>query len=135
MSENTVTCSECGHEQAYDPEQMAGQQSDPEVARLILDGTLTICRCDQCGAETGVYFQPLSLRAGHIGWITCFPPSRIENVAFIKETARYKANKILDSIHWVFSLDELCHQAKLWTKIEELQLAENRDAFESKYGG
>ena len=135
MSENTLTCSECGHEQAYDPEQMAGQQSDPEVARLITDGTLKICCCDQCGAESGAYFQPFSLRSGHIGIITCVPPCRMDNDAFLRETARYKSDKILDSILCVFTLEELCHQAKLWARIRKLEEADNRAAYKSKYGG
>ena len=135
MDRKTVKCSECQHEQGYDPKMIANQHSDADVARLILDGTLTICRCEKCGEETGTFFSPGQLRAGHVGWITCSPPSRIENVAFLKETARYKDSKIMDPIHWVFSLDELCHQAKLWSKIEKLQRAENRAAYESKYGG
>lgn len=135
MSKKIVTCSECGHQQEYDPEMIASQQSDPEVARLIVDGTLKICCCDHCGAESGVYFQPFSLRVGHIGIITCVPPCRMDNDEFLRETARHKSDKILDSILCVFTLEELCLQAKLWAMVRKLQDADNRALFKLKYGG
>ena len=135
MNKKTVTCSECHHKTTLDTDKLAAEQDDKEIARMIADQELIILRCDHCHKETGTFFAPRLLMPGYVGIITYMPPTRIDDEAFIKEVSRIKSSKTLDTLQFVFSLEELKNQAKLWTKILNLRHPDDYTSSEFTGGG
>lgn len=135
VNKKKMRCSVCKREVEQDLDALAAEQDDPAVAQMIADGELMMLACE-CGAATGFYFSIYQMnRAGQVGMIECVMPSALEDDKFIRQIAKERLDKRYDSNIWVFSMEELKHQARLWKRVEELRRSDIQARFESKGGG